>query len=99
MGLATSRIRCSRLHGPGVVLLGAAAHAVTMDSGQGFSAASEDCNVLCRVLDEVQVMPTLQCIPVCLCPSAQEGDQLTHNCVVLAVWLPAHCSCFEYEFI
>eukprot|EP00878_Enallax_costatus_P016055 GHUV01016834.1.p1 GENE.GHUV01016834.1~~GHUV01016834.1.p1 ORF type:complete len:473 (+),score=145.50 GHUV01016834.1:831-2249(+) len=49
---AGKRIRCSRLDGPGVLLLGDAAHAVTPVFGQGANSALESCKVLGEVLQE-----------------------------------------------
>lgn len=51
---AGKRIRCSRLDGPGVLLLGDAAHAVTPVFGQGANSALESCKVLGEVLQEAQ---------------------------------------------
>ena len=49
---AIRRVRCSQLHGPGTVLLGDAAHAVTPIGGQGCNSALEDCKVLGQVLEQ-----------------------------------------------
>ncbi|DBA72080.1 TPA: hypothetical protein ACH3X2_010809 [Trebouxia sp. C0005] len=45
------RVWCSKLTGPGVLLLGDAAHAVTPVGGQGANAALEDCLFLDGVLE------------------------------------------------
>lgn len=50
------RVRCSELHGPGVILLGDAAHAVTPIGGQGCNAALEDAVVLDDVLSETGIL-------------------------------------------
>ena len=57
---ATSRIRCSQLHGPAVVLLGDAGHAVTPENGQGCNAAFEDVSILANLLDQVCAALLLQ---------------------------------------
>ena len=44
------RVRCSSLHGPGMVLIGDAAHGVTPRTGNGMTAALEDA----QLLDEVR---------------------------------------------
>lgn len=46
------RVRCSQIHGPGTILVGDAAHAVTPIGGQGCNAALEDGHVLDGVLAE-----------------------------------------------
>ena len=46
------RVRCTQIHGPGTILLGDAAHAVTPIGGQGCNAALEDGLVLDHVLQE-----------------------------------------------
>lgn len=50
-GLSLHRVWCSKLTGPGVLLLGDAAHAVTPVGGQGANAALEDCLFLDGVLE------------------------------------------------
>lgn len=50
--IALGRVRCSEIHGPGVVLVGDAAHAVTPIGGQGCNAALEDSLVLSQVLSD-----------------------------------------------
>eukprot|EP00879_Flechtneria_rotunda_P010233 GHRR01010699.1.p1 GENE.GHRR01010699.1~~GHRR01010699.1.p1 ORF type:complete len:574 (+),score=201.61 GHRR01010699.1:88-1722(+) len=49
---AGKRIRCSRLDGPSILLLGDAAHAVTPVFGQGANSALESCEVLGSVLQQ-----------------------------------------------
>ena len=44
-----STVQCSRLAGPGVVLLGDAGHGVTANLGQGCNAALESVGVLDKV--------------------------------------------------
>lgn len=50
---SVSRLKCSQLHGPHVVLVGEAAHSVTSHDGQGCNAAMESVEVLGQVLDKV----------------------------------------------
>lgn len=50
--LLPCRVRCSQIHGPGTILVGDAAHAVTPIGGQGCNAALEDGLVLDQVLTE-----------------------------------------------
>lgn len=50
-GSMQRRVWCSRLTGPGVLLLGDAAHAVTPVGGQGANAALEDTLFLDGILD------------------------------------------------
>ena len=49
------RVRCSELHGPGVILVGDAAHAVTPIGGQGCNAALEDGSVLEAIVSKTGV--------------------------------------------
>lgn len=46
--------RCSQMHGPGIVLLGDSAHAVTSGLGQGCNLALESVRVFGRVLRETE---------------------------------------------
>jgi 2-polyprenyl-6-methoxyphenol hydroxylase-like FAD-dependent oxidoreductase len=50
--LSGKRVKCSRLDGPRVLLLGDAAHAVTPVFGQGANSALESCKVLGQVLQQ-----------------------------------------------
>ena len=45
------KVWCSKLTGPGVLLLSDAAHAVAPVGGQGANAALEDCVFLDEILD------------------------------------------------
>mmetsp|Transcript_13708 Transcript_13708/g.29448 ORF Transcript_13708/g.29448 Transcript_13708/m.29448 type:complete len:647 (+) Transcript_13708:128-2068(+) len=51
-------VRCSQLHGPRVILLGDAAHAVSPSLGQGCNASLEDVTVLQQLLDELAAAGT-----------------------------------------
>ena len=57
--LMSCRVRCTQIHGPGTILLGDAAHAVTPIGGQGCNAALEDGQVLDQVLRETGLLSHL----------------------------------------
>ncbi|GAB4813314.1 hypothetical protein N2152v2_000360 [Parachlorella kessleri] len=48
------RVLCSSLHGPSMVLLGSAAHAICPNVGNGLNADVEDAGILYQVLQQVQ---------------------------------------------
>jgi len=58
------RVWCSKLTGPGVLLLGDAAHAVTPVGGQGANAALEDCLFLDGVLESTGALTQILLVPI-----------------------------------
>jgi hypothetical protein len=58
------RVWCSKLTGPGVLLLGDAAHAVTPVGGQGANAALEDCLFLDGVLESTGELAQILLVPI-----------------------------------
>ncbi len=70
-GMLLCRVWCSKLTGPGVLLLGDAAHAVTPVGGQGANAALEDCLFLDGVLESTGMNHVILEICGLSCPHAQ----------------------------
>eukprot|EP01026_Neomeris_dumetosa_P022842 TRINITY_DN196_c0_g1_i1.p1 TRINITY_DN196_c0_g1~~TRINITY_DN196_c0_g1_i1.p1 ORF type:complete len:522 (-),score=52.86 TRINITY_DN196_c0_g1_i1:64-1629(-) len=48
-------VRCNQFHGPNIILLGDAAHAITPLLGQGLNCGMEDCTVLADILDNNKI--------------------------------------------
>eukprot|EP01023_Acetabularia_acetabulum_P067788 TRINITY_DN9441_c0_g2_i3.p1 TRINITY_DN9441_c0_g2~~TRINITY_DN9441_c0_g2_i3.p1 ORF type:complete len:529 (+),score=47.12 TRINITY_DN9441_c0_g2_i3:183-1769(+) len=48
-------IRCNQFHGPGVILIGDAAHCTTPLLGQGLNSGLEDCQILSQLLQDPQI--------------------------------------------
>lgn len=76
--------RCSQMHGPGIVLLGDSAHAVTSGLGQGCNLALESVRVFGRVLRETEALAD---VPARF-TAARQGDvaamqQLELMCMML----------------